>query len=90
MTRAQYTPDAPMLYADPPAQVTQRSVDDGCPVSVAIELAASYLHEIICDRVGGGPSWFGATPFHRNALRRGVTALVDELVDTPVQEAPRG
>jgi hypothetical protein len=54
------------------------SIEDHCPVSFAIEGAAIGVH---VENVGilGTPTWTAAKPAYRNAIRMGLTSIVELL-----------
>jgi hypothetical protein len=53
------------------------SVDDLCPVSPNVELASIAIH---IERVGhSDPQWEKCSPAYRNAIRMGVSAIVELL-----------
>jgi hypothetical protein len=60
-----------------PDEEAPLSVDDMCPVSVHLEMAAISIH---IERVGHTePTWEKCTPNYRNAIRMAVSTIVELL-----------
>ena len=60
-----------------PNEEAPLSVSDLCPVSPQIEMASIAVH---LENVGiGGPGWEKGTPNYRNAIRMGISSIVELL-----------
>jgi hypothetical protein len=61
-----------------PDEEAPLSVEDICPVSVHVEMAAISIH-IECVGIGGLPWWEECTPAYRNAIRMALSSIVECL-----------
>jgi hypothetical protein len=60
-----------------PDEEAPLSVEDLCPVSVHLEMAAISIH---IEAVGhGDPQWAATAPAYRNAIRMAVSSIVELL-----------